>query len=337
MSGVLGHSKPSGDKTFHYLSFPTVFSFDEFVSGQFTRLNPSNRQVWDQLLVETRRLIQRDTTWYGSPPPSHLQELEDHTVFLGMHLLSQLKSRFDKHFSKYLNHLEENVIPQSRIDYNDRGLGIFSFDRAAMGLFLAPKIDMSNPVAKTASQLKVELGKGDVQTRTKKVFTHFENRNNSLPSLRLFIGAGANANVEGDDLLYIGLACGELVEFLEKRGIPVEVNIMLGTTFSRQMVAAVVRIKAFEQSLDKNQLLLLSSDPRHFRYKGFKSLIALANHFNLEIPHSLGSATPHMYAELKTLIDDSGFVFEQSYSLDGAAKEVSRIIEEYETYRMLIS
>ena len=88
----------------------------------------------------------------------------------------------------------------------------------------------------------------------------------SYPAMQLYIMAGANANVQGDQLLYVGLACAELVEFLELRGISVEVNVMIGTSFSNQVAMACVRVKRFQDKLDKNQLLLISSDPRYFRF-----------------------------------------------------------------------
>ncbi len=333
---MLGHTKNWGGKTFHYLKFPSVNHFSAFVKKQFTLLNDSNRRVWQYTLRHAKSRIENGSDWYGTPPPKDIQELEEHRSFLGMHLLKEVKGKFDQHFKSYLKHLEENVMPQKRLAYNDRGLGIFSFDRAAMGLFKAPRIDLSTPISQIASQLKVELNLGDVQTRSKKVFTHFENRDNSLPSLRLYIGAGANAHVEGDSLLYIGMACRELAHFMENRGVPVEINVLMGTYFSDQIVSSVIKIKGFDQSLNTNSLLLLCSDPRYFRYQGFKALIALVNHFHLNIPNGLGQITPQMHTEFKTQIDEDGFVFEQSYSLEAAAKEVSRIIEEYESITKLM-
>ena len=73
----------------------------------------------------------------------------------------------------------------------------------------------------------------------------------------------------------------------------------------------------------------MSSDPRYFRFRGFKALIALSNHFGLTIPSGLGSLTESMGKEFVTVLGGDGFVFEQSYSLESAAKEVTRIVETY--------
>ena len=141
--------------------------------------------------------------------------------------------------------------------------------------------------------------------------------------------AGANAHVKGNDLLYVGLACAELVEFMELRGVSVEVNVMLGTSFNNQVTMGCVRVKRFQDKLDKNQLLLMSSDPRYFRFRGFKSLVAMSNYFGLTIPSGLGTISASMGTAFAKAINPKGFVFEQSYSMDSAVKEVSQIITNY--------
>lgn len=96
---------------------------------------------------------------------------------------------------------------------------------------------------------------------------------------------------------------------------------------------AVIRVKHFQDKTDKNQLLLMTSDPRYFRYKGFKALIALSNHCGLNIPSGLGRLTESLGYDFVQALDEKesskGFVFEQSYSLEAAAKEVQRIIVTY--------
>jgi len=106
-------------------------------------------------------------------------------------------------------------------------------------------------------------------------------------------------------------------------------NVLLGTAHSDQISMGIIKVKRFEDRLDKNQLLLLSSDPRYFRYRGFKALIALTNYFGLTIPTSLGRISEDMGKGFVTAQQGKGFVFEQSYSLESAAKEVRTIIENY--------
>jgi hypothetical protein len=260
-----------------------------------------------------------------------LEELESHHTFLGMHLVNEIQPKIREHLSRYLNYLDSEVMPKPKIAYNDRGLGIFSFERAAMGLYKLARINLNTPLDKANTQLKVELGKTNLQTGVKEVYAYFRDRNGSYPSIRLYLMAGANAYVNGNEMLYVGLACNELVEFLELRGVAVEVNALLGTSFDGQVCMSVIRVKRFQDKPDKNQCLLMSSDPRYFRYRGFKALIAMSNYFDLTIPSSLGSIVPSMGNEFVQATDSIGFVFEQSYSLDAAAQEVTRIIETYNT------
>jgi len=130
-------------------------------------------------------------------------------------------------------------------------------------------------------------------------------------------------------MLYVGLACGELVEFLEQRGIPVEVNIMLGSSNNKVVNMGIITVKRFQDRLDKNQLLLMCGDPRYFRFRGFKGIIALYNLFDLNVPQGLGRLTEEMGKDFVNSLDNNAFVFEQSYSLDSAVKETIRIIEDY--------
>lgn len=327
------HKLKSHETNYNYIFFDSVRDLNSFVNNETLRLNTSNSQTWQHIQHQTRDNIQSGNDWYGTPPVNGIEELEKHTSFLGIHLLKVIQPKIKKYLERYLTFVDQELMPKPKVAYNALGLGVFSFDRAAMGLHKIQNPDLRTPLHTTVSQLRIELGKNKMKTTVKEVFAYFKDRNVSYPSLRLYLQAGANAHVKGDQLLYAGLACSELVEFLEERGIAVEVSVLLGTSFSRQVSMAVIRVKRFQDRCDKNQLLLMSSDPRYFRYRGFKALIALANHFDLNIPTSLGSITPDMGKHFVESLQDKAFVFEQSYSLEAATKEVGRIIETYQKHR----
>ena len=282
-------------------------------------------------------MVQRSTTenlkkgsdWYGKPTPQNTQELEEHNTFLGMSLLAEIQPKIKDKLATYLDYLNEAVLPKPKMSYNDRGLGVFSFDRAAMALFEQFPVNTSTPLQTSTSQMHIALGNKQVQTSVKSVYAYFQNKQQSYPALQLYIMAGANANVTGNNLLYVGLACAELVQFIELRGISVEVNVLLGTSFRNQVTMGCVRVKRFQDHLDKNQLLLLSSDPRYFRYRGFKALIAMSNYFGLTIPAGLGTITIAMGSAFAKAVNPKGFVFEQSYAMDAAVREISQIIINY--------
>ena len=315
--------------TYTYRHFTHVAAFNAFVDAQIPQLRPANRTIWKGLLTNTQALITRKPDWYGHPPVSRVRELEEHTHFQGMHLLDAIHSKIKATLSQYLKVLDLYTLPKPKLAYHDRGLGMFSFDRAAMGMYRSNPVDVSSPLSKTTSQLRIALGKTGLFTNVKKVYGYFQHKRTEYPAIQLYLLAGANAKVKGDQMLYVGLACGELVEFLEQRGVAVQVHVLVGTSFSNRVIMGVVRIKAFEQPLDKNQLLLLSSDPRYFRFRGFKALIALSDFFDLTIPKSLGRIQPAMGKNFVQALGNDGVVFEQSYSLDGAAKEVHTMITSY--------
>jgi hypothetical protein len=323
------HRVTSGDIQFHYMSFDSVSDYNGFVDQEINRLSIQNKEVWDDTMTSTISKIQRNSEWYGSPSPKQISDLEEHKNFLGMHLIKKVQPKIKAHLEKYMRYLDSVIMPKPKLAYNNKGLGIFSFDRAAMGLHRAPKINLSTPIDKTLTQLNIELGRDNLQTSMKDVYAYFQNKNTSSPSLRLYIMAGANALVKGDDLLYVGLACAELIEFMELRNVGVEVNVLLGSYDKGNVCMSVIRVKRFQDRLDKNQLLLMSSDPRYFRYRGFKGIIATYNRLGFVVPEGLGSMKESMGKDFVGTLGKKAFVFEQSYSLENAAKEVTKIIQDY--------
>ena len=332
MKNYITHTIHHERLRYNYLRFDNVTSFNQFVDDE--PLNYSNKNIWQHQVLDTSLSIEEGTDWYGHPIPESLDDLENHTHYLGMHLIKKLQPKIQAHLNKYLEYLNSNVMPEPKVDYNDRGLGMFSFDRAALGLVKLHRVNLSTPIHTINSQLDIELDRKTTTTQVKKVFAFFKDKQIALPSMRLYIMAGANAHITGDEMLYVGLASGELVTFMEQRGVPVEVNVMIGNEFSNNINLGIVTVKRFQDQLDKNQLLLMSSDPRYFRFRGFKALVSLSNRFGLDIPSSFGRLDKDMGKHFAQLLNTqqpemNGFVFEQSYSLDAAAKEVTRIIETY--------
>ncbi len=329
MSRPQKHIAQSNSGKYNYLLFDSVFAFNAFVDHEIQQLSTTNASRWNNVVQSTSQNLNSGTDWYGTPTPKDVKELEEHRTFLGMKLAQKIQPQIKDKLATYLDYLQDSVLPKPKMAYNDRGLGVFSFERAAMAMYKDFPVNRQTPVSTAVSQMNIELRNHQISTSVKSVYAYFQDKQMSYPSMQLYIMAGANANVQGDQLLYVGLACAELVDFLELRGISVEVNVLLGTSFSNQVAMACIRVKSFQDRLDKNQLLLISSDPRYFRYRGFKSLVALNNYFGLTIPSGLGSITAQMGTAFAKAINPKGFVFEQSYAMETAVKEVTQIIENY--------
>ncbi len=313
----------------HYLVFDSVKDFHAFTNSEVFNFSKNNKDVWNTIKQTAIKRINSNSNWYGSPIPKSVKELEKHTDFLGMHLIENVRNKLKDKLDLFLEKVSQNQLPISQLSYNDKGLGVFSFDRAAMGLAKDYKIDISTQIDSKISKMRVELDKTVYKTSVRKAYASFEKKDHALPSIQLYILAGANANLKGEQILYVGLACNELVNFLEARNIPVEVNVLIGTNFSDKTLMNIIRVKRFQDSLDNNQLLLLAADPRYFRHRGFKSLISAANSFDLEIPQDLGGIKGDMGKNFVKEINSNGFVFEQSYSIDQVVNEVSQILMNY--------
>ncbi len=329
-TGPTPRKHSSGKETvFNYIFFEGVGPFNDFVDNEAMLLNRNNQQVLDGVMDGTERRIAKGSEWYGTPVPSSLRDLEEHRFFAGMDLLKQVQPKVRKQLAAYMDYLEEEILPKPKLAYNSKGLGVFSFERAAMGLHRQVDVDLRTPMKKTVSQLKVALGHSRPRTSVKEVFAFFKDKESPLPALRLFILAGANAWVSGDEMLYVALACSELVDFLESRGVAVEVNVILASEFDGQVCAGCIAVKRFQDPLDKNQLLLMTGDARYFRYRGFKGLISISNYLGKRIPDSLGSMTESLGRGFVEVAGLDGFTFEQSYSLQDAAAEVKKIVMDY--------
>ncbi len=329
MRNPIPHNRFTEHGKYNYLFFDSVTAFNTFVNNETEILSASNRIIWSSVNQYAQKSINSRSDWFGTPTPKTLHELQNHDVFLGMSLVKNIQPKIKDQLYQYLDLLQDAELPKPKLAYNDRGLGVFSFERAAMAMYKSYTVSTSSPIMKTVSQMHIELGNHQIQTSVKSVYAYFKDKQLSYPAIQLYVQAGANVNIKGDQLLYVGLACAELVDFMELRGISVEVNVLLGTSFDNQTVMGVIRIKQFQDPLDKNQLLLMSSDPRYFRYRGFKALVAISNYFDLTIPEGLGRITSAMGNHFVQTINPEGFVFEQSYTMNAAVKEVSKIIKNY--------
>ncbi|QKX05347.1 hypothetical protein HN014_10605 [Aquimarina sp. TRL1] len=329
MKSPLKHSVALNQGIAHYLIFDSVSDFHDFVDAQMEELNGYTARVFKKIRNNALDRITNESNWYGSPPPKSIKELNFHTQFIGMHLVQSVELKIRKHLTHYIQFVKDQILPKPKLSYNDKGLGVFAFDRAAMGLFKTQPTAADPKIQKNINQMKIELDRDNKTTSIKEVYAYIKDKNTSIPSLQLYISVGGNAGIMGDQLLYVGLACAILVEYMELRGIAVEVNIILGTFFNNSYPVGIIRLKRFEAPLDKNMLLLLSSDPRYFRYRGFKGLIALSNYFELPIPYDLGMLKDDIGKSFVEALDSDGIVFEQSYDIHSVVQEVIRIITTY--------
>ncbi|WP_299212582.1 hypothetical protein [uncultured Dokdonia sp.] len=327
MANPILHTHSFENRRFQYIQFPSPGAYHDFVQKRCGELFMGNAKTLERIVKNATHRIATSSDWYGTPKPTTIEDLEDHRYFGKMELLEVLAPKIQKELHRYTDLVEDDLLKRPILSANSKGLGVFSFDRAMMGLYKIPLAKGASALEKYVHGLKIELGK-DKATTVKKTHLYFENRSASKPTLTLSLLAGANANIKGDALYYVGIALALLTEYLESCHIAVAIDVLLGTSFGVHTIVSAIRVKPFEAPLDVNQLLVLGSDPRYFRFNGFKGLIALADYCGLNIPDGLGKIDDTITTGYIEYVPNT-LLFNQSYSIDRAVKEVSRILLEY--------
>ncbi|GGG35924.1 hypothetical protein GCM10011344_41050 [Dokdonia pacifica] len=312
---------------FQYVRFASPGGYHSFVQKQSQKLFIGNQQSLENIVKNAKDRIRTSSDWYGNPSPNSIRDLEEHHYFGKMELLEVIAPKIKKELTRYTDLVQESLLKRPQLSANSKGLGVFSFDRAMMGLYKIPLSKNASPLEKYTHGLKIELGK-DKATTVKNTHLYFENKSASKPTLTLTVLAGANANTKGDALYYVGIAVALLTEYLESCHIAVAIDVLIGTSFGVHTLVSAIRVKRFEDPLDTNQLLVLASDPRYFRFNGFKGLIALSDYCGVNIPDTLGKIDDRITSAYMEYTANT-LLFNQSYSIDRAVKEVSRILLEY--------
>lgn len=319
---------------FLYLKFNSVDQLDQWVNEKVPQFSTHHLGLLKKLNDETEHDIHRQSSWFGDPSPQTLEELENHDQFLGMDLIPEVRKSVRPYLSKYLSIWNLEPVKRHKWTYNDKGVGVFDFSKAATGLYEAIPLNTDTPMDKVISQMSIALDRKEITTQTRKVFRAKTATPQNRPAIRIYLQAGGDSMINGNDMMYVGIGCSELVTFLEAQKIAVEVNVMIGTYYEHQHLSLITKVKSFNEPLKLNQLLLLSSDPRYFRYKGFKALIALCDHLDIDINNGLGQAYPetaslfarHAHGDSQT----KAYGFGHSYSLDALAREMESIVKDYQ-------
>jgi hypothetical protein len=256
----------------------------------------------------------------------------------------------------------KDTIKARKINYNPLGLGVFVYDRAAMGLYrlkefyshsLAHVVDKSkisstpNGYILTADNSKVTErweerpdGRPKIRTTSKNVFAWFPPQSKEKSAVELFISCGAPAFITADKFLYHGIAAIITAKLLEKARIPTRISLVIGTSpdqYQTKVFASIIPIKNYDETLDVNLLALLTSDPRFFRYEGIKGLVGIYDHFGASIPSNFG--TPLNKEYLTDTIENSGyakkaglapnrFYYGSTFSENEAINQINLAIEE---------
>lgn len=324
---IPAHLSGSESAFLHHRHFRSVEEQRAFTQAELSRLSPANRIVLRYIDTVAASKIRLQSDWYGHPKPQSLEELQNHQAFLGMDRFRQLQPEIRQYMNRFLPFLREEEQRHRRLRYNARGLGVFSFDRAAMDLFRHQPIRTDSPAAITQTQLGIALGRTRVRTSVREVYAYFEEKPQQKKTMRLYLYIGGASELSGDQLYYTGLACTEVIRYMEARRIPSVLTVVSGTTSLGPLCISTTVIKDAETPLDINQLLLHCSDPRYYRYQGFQHIVALHNAAGYRIEHNLGERQPGQVKAYLLEQDPDALLFGDSHSIQEAVQEVARMIE----------
>ena len=320
-----------------------------------SELNTHNLSKFDKETVERRMKI--EPRWYGEG--STFLEMEAGiTEFKDPELIEKIYNQVNDRISAGV----KDRIKARKVMYNPLGLGIFSFDRASMGMYRLKELysdslkrkveDME--VSKTAKgfQLKEDSSvvvqrweeKEDatpkIRTSSKNVYAYFPPIKRQNKAVELFIACGANSNIDATRFLYSGISSIIIAQLLEKARIKTRISIAIGSSpdgYKNNAFAAIIPVKNYDENLDMNLLALLTSDPRFFRYEGFKGIVSLYDHFGQTAPATLGSGMDRDFL-VKTIEKSdytkkikrasNRFYFGWTFSEAEAIRQVNETIEE---------
>lgn len=335
--------------------FRNLVEYSKWVDGKMETLSAVNKYHHERFKLNSlKSRIASDETWYGEGTTAE-ELIAGITQYRKPELITELLDKVKEEIPAAVS----EQIQTKRMAFNDRGMGLFSFDRAAMGLYrikewyspsLGKTVEKDECLESEGVFTLIEDGsevierweqkpdgKPKIRTITKKVFAWFPNRSKEREAVEIYIGCGGNSHLSAEQMLYSGLGAIVFAEILAKARIPTKITIAVGSSDDNWATSCIslVPVKNYDENLDSNLLATLSSDPRFFRNEGFKGIIATYDHFGKECPWSLGSCIDQEM--LMKSIEDSTytrtaklaanrFYFGGTYSERDAIKQISQAI-----------
>ena len=343
---------------------PQVFIKDDFknlleyqawvkeVFENLSTLNIAERSKFERRRVES--LISQG--WYGRNV-SYSELAEGVKEYKRPELLDALYQKVSHEVAPVL----QQKLKARKMKFNALGFGMFCFDRAAMTMYrnhefysASKKIlldakevkNVSGGYIRKTDGSKVIMrweekpdGSPKIRTNTKDLFAYFPEVPRDRHSVEFFLFGGGAAKVKAEDMLYAGVSAVIMAELLIKAGIRVKINMVIGSSTSsdrNEFYGCVIPLKQYDETLDRNIIALLSSDPRFFRYDGFKGIIAAYEHFKTKVPFGYGYALSA--SQFKHIFEKSGYAkksqaahryyFGGTFSESAALQDINETIED---------
>ncbi len=243
-----------------------------FTDYHFKKMGSHLKNEWLNFQKLSQDEINRNNTdWFGSPMPQSIAELDKMKAFRHIDRYNELKKKLSKELKALKKLKKIDIVPVRKIAYNDRELGIFSFDAAAISL----------------RKDKDDKGKKIIVSDNKKSFAYFEEKDNQKRFVRIYVTRPSSAAAgDADNLLWKGILAALLTEELTSLQFDVEVVGINGTTDFQSgggsgydYYATFTKFKKSQGRLNVDEFLMHVADAAYMRYHGFKEQIATYQNF----------------------------------------------------------
>ena len=289
--------------------FKDLLEYRKWVEDKMNNLSYLNEEFTSYFEKErVENTIKRQESWYGEGA-TFREMAEGITQYKSPELITRI---YDQVYDK-ISAAVKDSIKARKIKYNPNGIGVFSFDRAAMSMYRLEEyfsekhqrvvedrevkqfkerytfIADNSPVIKRLEQ-KPD-GTPKIRTTSKNVFAYFPSVKTENRAVEMYISCGGDVSVKADAFLYSGVSALIVAQILEKARIKTKISIAIGSSpdgYEKTAYSCLIPVKNYDENLDINLLALLTSDPRFFRFDGFKGIISTYDHFNTKTPFSLG-------------------------------------------------
>ncbi len=278
--------------------FDRMTEFNLFVTTILEQSSNSNvRRIRDDILVN----IRPTNDFEGTTDRNEMRAIKER--FRSMDFI---KNQIEVFRTSKVNNIVLSFDNKKTLKFNDRDLGIFSFDLASAGLHKVKEYYSSLlKIVVDANEVKrvkdgdkfkfiytgtpeheveqrdklLESGLPKLKTSTKKVFIDIPKPKKALPQIDIFINISFYGSVKPDQMRWNALVPIAIAEKLNSANIGTRIWAITDGTYSANRVYySVIKVKDFSDPLDINSLAIMSADSRFYRYDFFKGDIALPDY-----------------------------------------------------------
>lgn len=288
--------------------FTDLLHYQQWVNQTMDHLqyNQHHLPYYGERFINSR--IQQDPEWFGAG--TTFDELSNGiTTYKEPGLINTIFDQVSERVSLQVH----DKIKDRKVQYNAMGLGIFLFDRAAMGMYRLKEL-YSHPHQRKVEQQEVRKvkscyqlisdgtpvverweekpdGTPRIRTTSKKVYAYYPKRDKEKRAVEIYLAIGGASSITAESFIYSGVSAIIVAQLLEKAKVNTRISIVVGTSpdeFKRSVYASIIPVKGYDEKTDANLLALLSSDPRFYRYDGFKGVVSTYEHFKKQAPLDIG-------------------------------------------------